>query len=234
MISARTLAPALALLLSGCLDTRIETYCQREPYSALCTLEATGLAPVEGPIAGGTTVTIQGHGFDQDSEVQVDGVPATIVSRTNGSLVVRTPPHAEGNAVFSVVNSLGAVEVPTAFRYAAPPILSEVSPNEADRTGGARITISGANLTGATVTIGGRALLDVSATATEITGHPPQPDARAAGRRRHHRGRLGDASRELPRPRLVPEQRRLAGSDRPRVLGRRGLGRAALPRGERR
>lgn len=62
------------------------------PPPAPTPLSITGLTPNSGPAAGGTTVTIQGTGFDSVTSVTFDGVAATINHQSGTAVEVVTPP----------------------------------------------------------------------------------------------------------------------------------------------
>lgn len=136
-------------------------------------LTIAAIAPLSGPIVGGTEVTVTGTGFG------VDGVPdgnitasgygfacmfgesqvatvATVVSP--GSVVCRTPPgfvntgvNASGLVAVSVVRRLdggrtGEVAVaptPLVFLYLREAVLTSVTPNSGPMVGGTRVTLSG-------------------------------------------------------------------------------------------
>jgi hypothetical protein len=53
--------------------------------------QIAALDPVAGPIAGGTTVTIQGTGFRPGATVTFGGRPATVQSVTPTEIVCVTP-----------------------------------------------------------------------------------------------------------------------------------------------
>lgn len=62
--------------------------------------------PVNGTIAGGTTVTITGTGFQTDATVDFDGVNGTVVAVDSDTQIrVLTPPHAAGLTSITVTNT---------------------------------------------------------------------------------------------------------------------------------
>ncbi|CAM9659624.1 unnamed protein product, partial [Ectocarpus sp. 13 AM-2016] len=120
-------------------------------------LTVAGIAPLSGPIAGGTEVIITGTGFGVDGvlggnitasvygfacmfgESQVAAV-ATVMSP--GSVVCRTPP----GFVNTGVNSGGLMAVaqtPLVFLYLREAVLTSVTPYSGPMVGGTRVTLSG-------------------------------------------------------------------------------------------
>jgi hypothetical protein len=78
--------------------------------------------PDEGPIGGGTIVTISGTNLYLGATVTFDGVPATVVSWGDGSsLTMVAPPHGAGEVAVVVTNPGGLwASVPGDFEYVAP------------------------------------------------------------------------------------------------------------------
>ena len=152
--------------------------CQR-PAAAPAVPTATGLMPDTGPTAGGTTVTITGTNLAGATEVTFDGLPATIVSRTATTVVVRTPAHPVGTVDVAVTTPGGTATLPGAFTYvAAPPpaapTATAITPDTGPTAGGTTVTITGTNLAGATeVTFDGLPATIVSRTATTVVVRAP-------------------------------------------------------------
>jgi hypothetical protein len=140
------------------------------------------IAPANGPIAGGTPVTIQGSGFSAGTQVFFDNIAALSVDILSAqSLVAVTPPHAAGLVDVTVqipsgseANSVGA------FLYVAPPdpTISAIDPSIGPDAGGTKVTITGTDFRpGAVVLFGAVAASSVSVlngtTLTAVTpAHP--------------------------------------------------------------
>ncbi len=88
-------------------------------YVAAPTIGA--LTPDEGPVSGGTAVTIPGTNLTSTTGVTFDGVaaPFTVISDTSVSAV--TPPGAAGAVDVVVSNGAGSVTGTDAFTYLAGP-----------------------------------------------------------------------------------------------------------------
>lgn len=71
-------------------------------------LAVSSVAPVNGPVAGGTALTITGTGFGDGAEVEIDGVPATSIVVSNAlQITCVTPPHLAGPYQVVVINPDG-------------------------------------------------------------------------------------------------------------------------------
>lgn len=64
----------------------------------------TGVSPPNGPAAGGTSVAVNGTGFQPGVEVLIGGTPASVTSFSAVLLDVRTPPGSVGPATLVVRN----------------------------------------------------------------------------------------------------------------------------------
>ncbi|GGN47388.1 hypothetical protein GCM10012285_33040 [Streptomyces kronopolitis] len=150
-------------------------------YTAVPTL--TGISPACGPLAGGTMVTITGTNLT-GAIVTIGGNPATGVSVNPGGtqITATTPAGVAGAATVTVTACGGTVSLPAAFTYTAVPTLTGISPACGPTAGGTMVTISGTNLTGATVTIGGVPATNVfyNLAGTQITATTPAGVAGAA------------------------------------------------------
>ncbi|MGI8858208.1 MAG: IPT/TIG domain-containing protein [Thermomicrobiales bacterium] len=159
-----------------------------QPASGLCDIGAYEYVPVtptigaltvnHGPIAGGTSVTVSGTGFQRDSIVTFDGTSGavTAVALDGTSLTVTAPAHTPPGLVDLVVINPGPLTATRtgAYRYDGPPLVN-VSPASGSITGDARETITGAFFVdGASVTFGGLAATHVTVVnGTTITATTP-------------------------------------------------------------
>ena len=90
----------------------------------------TLVTPAEGPLAGGTPITIRGTNFVAGAtSVSVDGNPATSVVVTSPtSLTAITPPGlVEGSVSVDVTTLGGTSSRPNAFTYEAPPCPADLN-----------------------------------------------------------------------------------------------------------
>ncbi len=144
-------------------------------YMSLPTL--TDVSPVSGPVAGGTTITITGTNLS-GALVQVGGVNALVTATSATSITARTPAGTAGAKNVLITTAGGSVTGTGAFTYVALPTITAVSPPSGPLGGGTTITITGTNLSGASVKVDGVAATGVVASATSVTATTP---ARTAG-----------------------------------------------------
>jgi len=146
-------------------------------YSSTPAPVLSGVSPVQGPTAGGTTVTLTGSGLSGATAVRFGSVLAssfTVVSSTQITAVA--PPGAAG-AVQVTVTGPGGTSNGVTYTYtgAPAPVLSGVSPGQGPVSGGNTVTLTGSGFTGATGVFFG-AVPAVSFTvgsATQITAVAP-------------------------------------------------------------
>jgi hypothetical protein len=85
--------------------------------------QVTGIAPVVGPTAGGTTVRVTGSEFTGVSSIRFGGVPAPSFSvESDGSLTAVAPPVPPSRQVapVTVVTNAGESPVSSYFEYLSP------------------------------------------------------------------------------------------------------------------
>ncbi len=145
-----------------------------------------GLNPTQGPVPGGTTVTITGSGFapgDPATAVAFGGRPATgvkVVSTTKITAVTPASPLASpGTGAVSVtVADAGGGPATAAqhYTYVIAPSLTGISPTSGPHSGGEPVTIKGTNLCGVTHVFFGSTpatVTSVSADCTTLTVDEP-------------------------------------------------------------
>ncbi len=123
------------------------------------------VTPNSGPGGGGTTVRLNGTGFQVGATVGFGPTSSplvTVLSSTDIDAV--TPSGADGPVAVNVVNPDGqSTTVNNGFTYVAPPTVAQVSPTSGPTTGGTNITITGTFLRqGATVLVGSTACTNVN------------------------------------------------------------------------
>ncbi|AME28675.1 hypothetical protein AXG89_33345 (plasmid) [Burkholderia sp. PAMC 26561] len=146
--------------------------------SAASAVSITAMTPQSGPV--GSTVTLQGSGFDPvaaNDTVQFNGTSATVTSASATSLQATVPPGASSGTV-SVTNSHGTAVAPTAFNVVAAgtiPTITKFSPAAAAVGGAVTITGTGFNpsMAGDTVSFGNITTNINSATASSIVANVP-------------------------------------------------------------
>lgn len=117
----------------------------------------TGLAPTEGPTAGGTVVTITGSGFTAATDVAFGATSATSFTVDSDTQITATTPAGTAGLVDVSVTTPGGTDTELeAYTYVAAPTIAGLIPTAGPTAGGTLVTITGTGLTGATsVTFGG-------------------------------------------------------------------------------
>ncbi|BCW87580.1 hypothetical protein sos41_07100 [Alphaproteobacteria bacterium SO-S41] len=142
----------------------------------------TGVSPLSGPLAGGTSVTITGTNFTGATIVTIGGTSATGITVVNATTITATTPAGTAGARNVAVTTPGGTGTGVGlFTYAAAPTVTAISPNSGPAAGGTGVTITGTNFTGATaVTIGGAPATGITVVnATTITATAPAGTAGA-------------------------------------------------------
>ena len=111
-----------------------------------------GLAPSEGPVSGGTRVTITGTGFTGVSGVSFGGTPVTSYSVVSATEVIAVSPAGTGTVDVTVTTPGGTTPTGPAdqFTYVPMPGVGGVAPGQGPAAGGTQVTITGTDFTGAT------------------------------------------------------------------------------------
>ncbi|WP_396290266.1 choice-of-anchor G family protein [Curtobacterium sp. KT1] len=146
----------------------------------------TTLDPDNGPVAGGTVVTVTGTGFTDDATVSVDGsdpIEADSVSDDGTELTFTTPAHAVGTVDVTVTTPAGTSD-PLDFTYTddavAVPTITTLDPDNGPVAGGTVVTVTGTGFTDdATVSVDGSDPIEadsVSDDGTELTFTTPAHD----------------------------------------------------------
>ncbi|MGP8241047.1 MAG: IPT/TIG domain-containing protein, partial [Solirubrobacteraceae bacterium] len=137
----------------------------------------TKVEPAEGPVAGGTIVTITGTNFTGAKEVKFGSVAATGVTVNTATSITAQAPAGSGTVDVTVVTVGGTSATGSADQYAYVPVptVTKVEPGEGPTAGGTSVTITGTNLTGATgVSFGSTAATSFTVnSATQITASAP-------------------------------------------------------------
>lgn len=141
----------------------------------------SGVSPDNGPLTGGTPVTITGSGFTDASEVLIGGIYAPFSVTDDSTIAAFTPAGESVDTVGVSVTTLGGTSAPgpdARFTYnpaVSPlaPVITTVSPAWGPPAGGTVVTITGTNFSGMTsVTFGGvpaANIVVVSPTSLKVT-----------------------------------------------------------------
>ncbi len=139
----------------------------------------TGVSPDSGPVAGGTTVIVSGTDLAANATVDFGGVPATGVSCTTTQCTAVAPAGGAGPVDVTVATDGGTSAVADADRYVyltpppPRPTVTGVSPASGSGAGGDIVTVTGTDLTNATVAFGLVQARDATCSATSCTVTSP-------------------------------------------------------------
>ena len=159
VVSAGSITATAPAGAAGAVDVTVTTVggtsalSSADQYTYVPLPTVTKVEPVEGPVAGGTKVTITGTNFTGAKEVKFGSVVAkgfTVVSAT--SITVESPAEVSAATVNVVVTTVGgksAVSSADDFTYVAAPTVTKVAPVEGPVAGGTKVTITGTHFTGA-------------------------------------------------------------------------------------
>jgi hypothetical protein len=163
-------------------DTQSGSLANGYTYVSASAPTVSSVSPNNGPVAGGTPVTITGTNFATGATVSFGGTAASNVVVVSGTQITATAPTHAAGAVSVVVTNSDAQSgtLTNGFTYRAAPTISNVTPNNGPLAGGTAVTITGANfVSGATLSFGGTSATNVVVvSSTQITATTP---AHAAG-----------------------------------------------------
>ncbi|TQE21416.1 phospholipase, partial [Streptomyces ipomoeae] len=110
----------------------------------------SSISPNQGPVSGGTTVTVIGSGFTGVLTVRFGNKPATSFTVDSSTQITAVAPSGVGTVNVTVTTSQGTSAQAALFTYVAAPSLTGLSPSQGPVAGGTTVTLTGSSLTGAT------------------------------------------------------------------------------------
>jgi hypothetical protein len=115
------------------------------------------VSPAEGPLGGGTAVTITGTNLGEATGVKFAGTAATSFKVNSATSVTATSPAGKGVADITVTTPEGTSPAGAAdrFTYVLAPTVTKVKPNTGPASGGTSVTITGTNFTAASAVVFG-------------------------------------------------------------------------------
>jgi hypothetical protein len=139
----------------------------------------SSLSPATGPVSGGTEVTITGVNLTGATQVTFGGTPTEFWVNDDSSITAISPAAESADSVSVRVTTVGGRSASSRFSYVvSAPTVTGIDPNAGPVDGGTWVTISGANLTGATeVDFGGIAADFVVNSDTSISALSPPASA---------------------------------------------------------
>lgn len=166
------------LVLNSLLIAVLAPGCKKEAITPPILLTVTAMSPGDGPLVGGTGVTITGSNFIDVTDVSIGGLALGSFSVATPTLITgMTPTAASPGAKDVVVTSrrYGSGTCARCFTYNPVLTVASVSPPSGPLAGGTDVTITGTNFTNVTgATLGGIELTNrTTVTVTEIRATTP-------------------------------------------------------------
>jgi hypothetical protein len=150
-------------------------------FTYTTTLQFDSAAPTRLPTSGGTTVTIEGSGFDAETRVSFDGTSARRHERVDDeTLRVVAPSNSPGPADVRLTNRDSTTVAERAVTYFQALELDRVRPAAGSMAGGTKVTLHGAGFTSKmTVTFGNSQaqILSVGSQGQKATVSTPAVDS---------------------------------------------------------
>ena len=112
---------------------------------------AAGISPAQGPVTGGTQVTINGAGFTGATAVNFGSTPGTSLIVNSDTQITVTSPAGAGAVNVTVTIGGATPHTLSVGQFSYTSQVTGISPARGPATGGTPITITGVGFTGATV-----------------------------------------------------------------------------------
>lgn len=142
-------------------------------YSAATTPFVTGIAPSQGPLAGGNTVTITGFRFTGATQVRFGALASSFTVISDGQ-VNAVAPGGSGTVPITVITPGGPSAGDVHYSYVATPTIVSLNPSEGPSSGGNSVTIVGTGFTDVTGVLFGTFPAPFSVVSdTQIVAAPP-------------------------------------------------------------
>lgn len=142
--------PAHAL---GAVDVRVVapggSATAAQAYTYVAAPAVTGLQPASGPANASATVVLTGSRFSGATGVLFGTAPATFTVNSDQQITATAPALPVGSVAVQVLGPGGVGQAPSSYWYAPVPRLTTSYPAQGALGGGARVTLIGSGLTGA-------------------------------------------------------------------------------------
>lgn len=115
----------------------------------IATPAISSVAPNQGSVEGGNTVTLTGTGFTGATSVRFGTVAAAFIA-VSATQATAVAPAAPTGTVNVTITTPGGTSAGIPYTYVAAPVLGSVTPAQGPLAGGNTITLSGTGFTGTT------------------------------------------------------------------------------------
>jgi len=133
----------------------------------------SAVTPSNGPVGGGTSVTLTGANLGAATSVTFGGTPAIITTNNASQIVATAPAHSAGTVDVVVTTVGGSATSSGAYTYGSPPVAGPVSATVAFNSSANPITLDISGGAATSVAIAGNAAHGTAvATGTSITYTP--------------------------------------------------------------
>lgn len=105
------------------------------------------LSPLQGPLAAGTAVALTGAGLGSTTAVWFGSESASFSVESSTRVTAIAPAGTTPGPVPVTATTPGGTSNPLSFTYLAPPVLTELSPEQGPVYGGTTVTLTGSGLT---------------------------------------------------------------------------------------
>ncbi|WP_234365441.1 IPT/TIG domain-containing protein, partial [Streptomyces sp. RTd22] len=148
-------------------------------YASAAAPVLSGVSPVQGPAAGGTTVTLTGSGLGGATAVRFGSVNASSFTVVSSSQITAVAPSGSAGPVQVTVIGPGGTSNGVTYTYVVSPVLSGVSPNQGPAAGGTSVALTGSGFSGVTAVRFGSVLASsfTVVSSTQITAVAPSGSA---------------------------------------------------------
>jgi IPT/TIG domain/Regulator of chromosome condensation (RCC1) repeat len=119
-------------------------------FGVVASPTVTKLEPTSGPAGGGTSVTISGTNLTGATAVKFGSTSAKSFTVDSENSISAVSPAGTGTVDVTVTTPSGTSPTGPADRFSYGPTVTAVEPSSGPASGGTAVTITGANLTGAT------------------------------------------------------------------------------------
>jgi hypothetical protein len=159
------------------------------------------VSPSQGPVSGGTTVTLTGTGLTGATTVTFGSTAATTYTVNSPTQITALAPVGTGSVALTVT-APGGTSNPVVYTYVTAPVLTVLTPAQGPTSAGAGVTLTGSGLTTTTaVLFGGTPAAFTVLSDTTIAALAP---AASAGAVPVNVTTLGGTSNSLTYTRVAP------------------------------
>lgn len=150
------------------------TSAQFVPFTYVPVPSLSSVSPNQGPVSGGTTVTLTGANFSGATAVRFDGVAATSYTVDSATQITAVAPAHAAGATDVTVTTPGGTSGAVGYVFLDAPVLASLAPAQGPADSVRVVTLTGSNLaTAGDVRFGTASAAFTVVSATQITAVAP-------------------------------------------------------------